>query len=72
MRFTILLWAIFLAACTSPETSRSRGGGPGADLGNRGELVEMHEGAEPYYRTPRLVEAQPEPSESDQRQARLR
>ena len=24
----------YVAACTSPETARTRGGGPGADVGN--------------------------------------
>lgn len=41
-----------LVACTSPEARRVRGGGPGADVGNRGAVVEFHRGAEPYYRTP--------------------
>lgn len=38
-------------ACTSPESMRERAGGPGADLGNRGDIVEMHEGARMYYQT---------------------
>lgn len=42
-------------ACTSPEARRTRGGGPGGDPGNRGEVVEMHEGSRPYADTPRLV-----------------
>jgi hypothetical protein len=39
--------------CTSPEATRTRGGGPGADIGNhpRGE-VQIHAGADMYYRTP--------------------
>lgn len=41
-----------LAACASPEATRTRGGGPGADVGNRGQAVEFHAGAEPYYKTP--------------------
>jgi hypothetical protein len=41
-----------LCACTSPETMRTRGGGPGADVGNRDAVVEFHAGAHPYYRTP--------------------
>ena len=40
------------AACASPEADRSRGGGPGADVGNVGATVEIHAGAEPYYKTP--------------------
>jgi hypothetical protein len=39
------------AACTSPEATRMRAGGPGADVGNRGD-VELHAGSRPYYRTP--------------------
>jgi hypothetical protein len=42
------------AGCASPEAERVRGGGPGADPGNRGTVVWMHEGADPYYGTPRL------------------
>jgi hypothetical protein len=49
------LLAVLLAAltgCTSPEATRQRAGGPGADVGNRRESVEMHAGADPYWRTP--------------------
>jgi hypothetical protein len=41
-----------LCACTSPEVVRTRGGGPGADIGNRSAVVEMHAGSRPYYNTP--------------------
>lgn len=47
---------LLLTACASPEAVRTRGGGPGADVGNRGEPVEMHAGAEPYYETPCAME----------------
>ncbi|HZF05948.1 MAG TPA: hypothetical protein VE932_16560 [Patescibacteria group bacterium] len=40
-----------LIACTSPEATRQRAGGPGADVGNHGR-VELHEGAKPYSGTP--------------------
>jgi hypothetical protein len=50
--------AAFLVAgaglgCTSPEGTRTRGGGPGADVGNhpRGP-VELHAGARMYAGTP--------------------
>jgi hypothetical protein len=49
--------AIVLAAgaalgCTSPESTRARGGGAGADVGNHPrEAVQIHAGAEIYYRT---------------------
>ncbi len=38
--------------CSSPEAARSRGGGPGGDVGNHGAVVQMHEGAQPFYGTP--------------------
>ena len=48
-----LLLAGMGLGCTSPEATRTRGGGPGADIGNhpRGE-VQIHAGADMYYRTP--------------------
>ena len=50
-----------LAACTSPEAGRPRGGGQGADVGNRTKFVRMHEGADPFYKTPKLIRSQPPP-----------
>ena len=44
-----------LVACASPEAERVRGGGPGADPGNRDAVVEFHDGAEPYFQTPCLT-----------------
>jgi len=41
-----------MAACASPEASRVRGGGPGADPGNHDLVTELHAGAKMYYRTP--------------------
>jgi len=46
--------AVLVAACHSPEASRSRGTGPGADVGNRGR-VELHGGSQIYYDTPVLI-----------------
>ena len=43
---------LLLTACASPEAARIRGDGPGADVGNRRTLVEIHAGANPYYETP--------------------
>jgi hypothetical protein len=57
--FLVVLSA--LAACASPETGRTRGGGPGADVGNRTKFVRMHEGADPFYKTPKLIRSQPPP-----------
>jgi hypothetical protein len=55
MRHVIALLALTaLAACTSPEATRQRAGGPGADVGNRG-AVELHAGADPYAKTPVVV-----------------
>ncbi|HWP35791.1 MAG TPA: hypothetical protein VNM66_09355 [Thermodesulfobacteriota bacterium] len=48
----LLIASGLLAACSSPEASRVRGGGPGADVGNRDAQVEMHAGSKPYYNTP--------------------
>ena len=55
-RRTLLLVALGLsvAACTSPEATRTRAGGPGADVGNRGS-VELHGGSKPYYATPNVL-----------------
>lgn len=49
----LLLLAVGAAAgCRSPEAARVRGGGPGADVGNRTPVVEMHAGSRPYHQTP--------------------
>jgi hypothetical protein len=53
-----------LAACASPETTRTRGGGPGADLGNRTKVVEMHEGSRPFWKTPQIIESKHAPIET--------
>jgi hypothetical protein len=50
-----------LTACASPETGRTRGGGPGADTGNRTKVLRMHEGADPFYKTPKIISSQPPP-----------
>ena len=48
----VLLTAGAALACSSPEATRSRGGGAGADAGNhpRGE-VQLHAGDEIYHGT---------------------
>jgi hypothetical protein len=52
-RWWIALGTAGLTACVpSPEAGRIRGGGPGADPGNHGAVVEMHEGAKMYDGTP--------------------
>ncbi len=53
--FLFMLGAFILSsACTSPEARRTRGGGPGADSGNRDAVVKLHENTQPYYQTPCL------------------
>ena len=48
-----LIAAGVVAGCaTSPEAARVRGGGPGADPGNHGAVLEVHAGNEVYYKTP--------------------
>jgi len=55
MRRLLATFTLLLAACSSPEATRTQGGGPGGDTGNRPEIVRMHEGSRPYHHTPRLV-----------------
>jgi hypothetical protein len=50
----ILVVAGLVAACTSPEATRRRGQGSGGDVRNVGEVARMHEGSDPYWRTPRV------------------
>jgi hypothetical protein len=56
LRLTLLLTGLVLTACTSPEAARTRGGGPGGDVKNWGQPVELHAGAEPYHDTPCVTE----------------
>ncbi|MBA2683634.1 MAG: hypothetical protein H0U66_03980 [Gemmatimonadaceae bacterium] len=44
-----------LAACTSPEAKRARGGGAGADIGNRSDSLRLHYGSSMYAKTPCLL-----------------
>ena len=49
--------ALGLGAC-SPEAGRTRGGGPGADVGNRDyPLPEMHGVRDPAFKTPLVGQA---------------
>jgi hypothetical protein len=56
MRAWLVTSTLLLAACGSPEATRTQGGGPGGDTGNRPEVVRMHEGSRPFHDTPRLVQ----------------
>ena len=67
--FLVVLCA--LVACTSPEAGRLRGGGPGADVGNRGKVVEMHEGSLPFWKTPKIITAKHPPLEPASQADRL-
>jgi hypothetical protein len=58
-RLLLIAASAALAACTSPESTRVRGGGPGADTGNRGAVVLLHEGAQPFWHTPSLIPVAP-------------
>jgi len=59
MRRILLVFSLVaLAGCTSPEATRQRAGGPGADIGNRGQ-IELHAGADPYAKTPVVMPQRP-------------
>lgn len=47
-----LICAAAFAGCSSPEAGRTRGGGAGADIGNRPQNVKMHEGSRQFWQTP--------------------
>jgi hypothetical protein len=57
-----------VGGCASPEVTRTRGGGRGADVGNRGQAVEMHEGSRPFWKTPDRIAVE-HPSLAPARQA---
>jgi hypothetical protein len=63
---TSLVLALLLTACSSPETKRVRGGGSGADVGNRRQNIEMHAGSRPYWQTPKLIGSESPPLETAQ------
>jgi hypothetical protein len=63
-RITLFIIFVCLMACSSPETTRKRGGGPGADVGNRGPVVNMHEGSRPFFQTPELISVKHPPLEA--------
>lgn len=55
LSIVLLVGGLLLSAC-SPEATRTRGGGPGADIGNRPTVVNIHGRTDPYYETPRYTE----------------
>ena len=62
---------ITFAGCESPEATRTRGGGSGADRGNRPANVKMHEGSRPYWETPVVIPGEPMPLESGRQAQQL-
>ena len=67
----LLIVFIALTGCVSPEPTRTRGGGPGADVGNRTKVVEMHEGSRPFEQTPQIIAIEHPPLESARQADRL-
>ena len=58
LMFAIVLigTTLFVSAC-SPEATRTRSGGPGADIGNRSANVDMHGNVYPTYQEPERGQA---------------
>jgi hypothetical protein len=67
----LLAVLLLLAGCTSPEAERVQGGGPGADVGNRGHPIVMHAGSRPYANTPTLIPTDAPPLEPARQARRL-
>ena len=66
----LLVGCAAMASCISPETTRTRGGGPGADVGNRSQRVELHAGSDPFWKTPNRIPGERHPPLEPARQAR--
>jgi hypothetical protein len=69
---TFLIACAGVSGCTSPEATRTRGGGPGADVGNRSKVVAMHEGSKPFWNTPVRIPVVHAPPDSASQADRLR
>jgi hypothetical protein len=65
----LLTVGALVSGCVSPETTRTRGGGPGADVGNRREVVSLHEGSDPFWKTPDRIPGEQHPPLASARQA---
>ena len=50
-----LLIGVLASVACSPEATRSRGGGPGGDIGNHSAVPQIHGTVNPYYETPRYL-----------------
>jgi hypothetical protein len=70
-RVALLVTCTALAGCASPEATRTRGGGPGADVGNRSKDVKMHGGSQPYWKTPDRITGEHPPLETAQQAREL-
>jgi hypothetical protein len=64
IRVVLLLLPMAAIGCDSPEASRTRGSGAGADVGNRpaGD-VQMHGGSNQFWGTPDRIPAEGPPLE---------
>jgi hypothetical protein len=60
-----------LSACVSPEATRRRGGGLGADVNNRPAQVKMHEGSRLYWKTPVRIRVQGPPLDASEQAREL-
>jgi hypothetical protein len=67
--FMLLVGCAAVVGCVSPETTRTRGGGPGADVGNKGPTVKLHEGSDPFWKTPHRIPGDQHPPLASARQA---
>ena len=65
----LLVGCLAAVGCVSPETTRTRGDGPGADVGNRRQNVIMHEGSDPFWKTPDRIPGEQHPPLAPARQA---
>jgi hypothetical protein len=70
MKIILMIACLATAGCVSPESTRIRGGS-GADVGNRARIVEMHDGSEPFWNTPRRLTGKHGPLESAQQAEQL-
>jgi hypothetical protein len=66
---TLLIACAAAVGCVSPETTRTRGDGPGADVGNKGSTVKLHEGSDPFWNTPDRIPGEQHPPLAPARQA---
>jgi hypothetical protein len=65
----LLTGVALVSGCVSPEARRTRGDGPGADVGNRRATVELHEGSDPFWKTPDRIPGEQHPPLASARQA---